>query len=211
VVAALSREHGEGLVRAILGRVLIIGALGLLGVLAVVWGTAGPAVAHTDLVATEPAPGATVTTLTAVRLRFSEDLRPEFAMVVITGPDGARVATGSPAVLGRQIALPVAVIPAGTYTVAYRVLSADGHPVEGSWALTYAPDGPAPAAPSAPSVPAPPVPPAAGEDPTVTGGASPWTIGIWGVSGGVLAGAALAGAGLVRRRRTRDDDRREVR
>ena len=33
-----------------------------------------------------------------------------------------------------------ATAPAGPYTVAYRVLSADGHPISGSFAFTFTPD-----------------------------------------------------------------------
>ena len=188
-------------------------------VVAVLAGLAGaePAAAHAKLVAADPARDATVTSLAAVRLRFSEVLRPEFSTVAVTATDGARVVSGSPAVAGTEISVPVTVTGAGPYTVAYRVLSADGHPVEGSYAVTFAPP-PAPSqAVSPPAAAATPLPttrpasPSAGEEAGAGGsrtaaeeaggggGAS-----LLGVGGGLLACAALASAGLVWRRRMRD-------
>ena len=35
--------------------------------------------------------------------------------------------------------MPVMLGEGGEYTVAYRVVSADGHPIEGSWSFTYEP------------------------------------------------------------------------
>jgi copper resistance protein C len=70
-----------------------------------------------------------------VSLTFSENVRAP-AYVVVTGPDGRRVDDGSARILNATVTehlKPTA--PAGSYIVAYRVVSADGHPVEAQ--LTY--------------------------------------------------------------------------
>ena len=84
---------------------------------------------------------------------FNEELQPEFAAMTVVGPDGNLWSAGDPQVTGAVIAVGVRPLgPAGTYTVNYRVTSADGHPVSGSWSfrLTVALNGtPGPAAKSA--------------------------------------------------------------
>ena len=167
---------------------------------------AGPALAHTKLVAADPAQDATVTSFEAVRLRFTEPLRPEFSALAVTATNGAPVVSGSAAVTGTEITVPVTVTDGGSYTVAYRVLSADGHPVEGSYAVTFAPAPPS-AASASPSA----AEPSAAEPSNVaTSGtaadgarAGGGTV-LVGFGAGLLGCAALAGAGLVWRRRMRE-------
>ena len=180
---------------------------------------AGPAAAHTELVAAEPPQDATVTALEVVRLRFTDPLRQEFSTVAVTAADGARVDSGSTAVTGTEITVPVAVTGGGSYTVAYRVLSADGHPVEGSYAVIFAPPPPpaASAAAPPPTSMATPPPTTRSASPTASdepGGGASGTVAeqadagggmsLVGVGGGLLSCAALVGAGLVWRRRMRD-------
>ena len=171
-------------------------------------GTAAPAAAHIDLVAAEPSQDATVASLDVVRLRFSGPLRPEFATLAVTGADGARVDSGSPAVAGVEISVPVNVTAAGPYTVAYRVLSPDGHPVEGSYAVTYAPppSSPPPSSPS-PSSAAPPTRPPddLAATPTAVDDDNDGSAPIRVAAGGLLACVAVAGAWLGWRSRVRDD------
>ena len=70
-----------------------------------------------------------------MELTFDEDIDGS-AYVVVTAPDGSRVGQGEPQVLGNTVTEPLdAVGLAGTYTLAYRVVSTDGHPVSGE--LTY--------------------------------------------------------------------------
>jgi methionine-rich copper-binding protein CopC len=168
------------------------------------------------LAAAEPARDATVSSLTAVRLRFTDPLRPEFSTVAVTATDDARVVSGSPAVAGTEITVPVTVTGGGSYTVAYRVLSADGHPVEGSYAVSLAPQpAPHPGPPStSAAVPAstPPSPPPSTEPTEVVPTGTAWTATGAGVGGTALVGVgtglvvctALLGAGLVWRRRRRE-------
>ena len=159
-------------------------------------GLAWPAAAHAELVTTQPAAGAPVTTVDSVRLSFSEALAPEFSTLAVIGPGGVRVESGASTVSGAEISVPVKVTAAGAYTVSYRVLSADGHPIEGSYALSHAPTTVTTAGPAQPSSgpPATPIPaPAPTPSPAAT----------WGMGGGVL-GSAAAVVGLAWYRRTKD-------
>ncbi|BBX54523.1 MULTISPECIES: copper resistance CopC family protein [Mycolicibacterium] len=128
----------------------------------------GVAAAHTSLVGSDPVNGATVASpLTAVVLNFSEEINPAFADVAVTSADGRNWVSGSASVEGTRltVALGPDRLTDGLYTVGYRVVSADGHPVSGSYSFTIAGVGeqpsptvaPSPAAPSTdePSVPAP--------------------------------------------------------
>ena len=75
---------------------------------------------------------------------FNEALQPQFAAMTVVGPDGNLWSTGDPQVDGAVISVGVRPLgPSGTYTVNYRVTSADGHVVSGSWSfrLTVASTG----------------------------------------------------------------------
>ena len=93
----------------------------------------GPAAAHAALVSSDPSDGARLDAAPAkVKLEFSENVATP-AYVVITAPNGSRVKTGTPDVLDRTVTARVAAVGIkGTYSMSYRVVSADGHPVEGT-------------------------------------------------------------------------------
>ena len=116
---------------------------------------AGAASAHATRVATDPVENTELTqTPQKVSTMFSEAMQPEFAAMTVVGPDGNLWSTGDPQVEGAVLSVGVRPLgPSGTYTVNYRVTSADGHVVSGSWSfrLTVAGTGtPGPSA-SAPS------------------------------------------------------------
>jgi copper resistance protein C len=96
------------------------------------------AFAHARLLSSDPAGGATVAqTPQRVTLTFSEPIESDFAQVQVTGPDGVRVDAGAPEVAGDVVAVPLQPLSqSGAYNVAFRVVSADGHPVEASFAFT---------------------------------------------------------------------------
>ena len=101
--------------------------------------------------ATEPAENAVLTTSPdRVSATFNERLQTTFAAMTVVGPDGNMWSTGAPTVQGAVVGVGLRPLgPAGTYTVNYRVTSADGHVVSGSWSfrLTVAGTGsPGPAA-----------------------------------------------------------------
>lgn len=117
-------------------------------------GGASPAVAHNELIGSDPPDGATVASSPSqVRLTFDLPLKPGFSTVTVTGPDSSQWQAGPPAEAGAVVSAPVRALgPAGQYTIAYRVLSADGHPVRGAVRFTLATPGPGTAAAwSAPS------------------------------------------------------------
>lgn len=92
-------------------------------------GAATPAGAHASLVGSNPKDGASLTTApTVVTLRYDENVR-DPSVVIVKGPDGKRVDTGGTTVLDNKASVKVDVRQAGEYTVAFRVISADGHPV----------------------------------------------------------------------------------
>ncbi|PTA45561.1 copper resistance CopC family protein [Micromonospora sp. RP3T] len=101
---------------------------------------ATPASAHNALQTATPAQDARLTTApTSVTLRFIQQLNPEFTTIVLSDADRRKVPTGAPAVGGTTGTITVdQPLPNGTYTVAYRVVSADGHPVQGSYRFTVA-------------------------------------------------------------------------
>lgn len=114
-------------------------ALGLLLALlgAVVTLTAGPAAAHATRVAADPAENAVLNAGPArVSATFNERLQTTFAAVAVVGPDGNLWSSGDAQVQGAVVSVALRPLgPAGTYTVNYRVTSADGHVVTGSWSF----------------------------------------------------------------------------
>ena len=94
-------------------------------------GTA-PAYAHTALVFSNPGDDSNVAALPeTIVLEFSETIQ-EPAFVVVTDADGTKLHRGSPTVDGMTVRQPVkAATTSGKHTIAYRVVSADGHPVTG--------------------------------------------------------------------------------
>jgi methionine-rich copper-binding protein CopC len=151
---------------------------------------AGPASAHAELTATTPAQGATVTRLPAqVSLTFSEPVARPVA-VVVTGPDGATVSGGGPRIDGGTVTQPVTgSAAAGRYTVSYRAVSDDGHPVSGTVSFMVGDTA---------------------ADPAVTEPAEPAEAGIdtgllaW-LVGGVLAALAVCAVAVTRLAHGRDD------
>jgi copper resistance protein C len=116
---------------------------------------AGAASAHATRVATDPVENTQLSKAPQkVSAMFSEALQTEFAAMTVVGPDGNLWSNGDPQVDGAVLSVGVRPLgPSGTYTVNYRVTSADGHVVSGSWSfrLTVASTGtPGPSA-SAPS------------------------------------------------------------
>jgi methionine-rich copper-binding protein CopC len=95
-----------------------------------------PADAHASLVSTSPKDGSRIATAPpSVELRFSEDVGEAF--VAVTAPDGTKVKTSHAHISGPRVAADLAASDQrGPYTVAYRVVSADGHPVSDTFRFT---------------------------------------------------------------------------
>ena len=121
--------------------------------------------AHSGLLSSTPANGATVDSFESVTLRFTEAVRSRLATVVLTTENDRPISMATPSVLGSEVTARLAPsaggrLPAGLYIVSYRVVSADGHPVTGSLAFTVAGSAsPNPSStPSSSTAAAPPTP-----------------------------------------------------
>ncbi|HKE67166.1 MAG TPA: copper resistance protein CopC [Micromonosporaceae bacterium] len=121
---------------------LLVGVVaGLFGVFAF---PAGAAQAHAALIRTVPAQGSIVLTAPSeIVITFSEVVQPVPSRITVISPEGKRIESGPPRVVGDDMHIPVRTdVPGGTYLVSYRVISADSHPVGGGF--TYSVGAPSP-------------------------------------------------------------------
>ncbi|MEU8395954.1 copper resistance protein CopC [Nonomuraea sp. NPDC048892] len=112
----------------------------LLLALAAVGVAGAPAQAHNVLISSDPRDGSTLAASPErVTLVFDQAVRQGYAQVGVTGADGSSWADGSPEVAAERVSVKVRPLPGGgSYTVGYRILSADGHPVTGKISFTLA-------------------------------------------------------------------------
>ena len=98
----------------------------------------GPASAHDELIATDPAVDATVEQApTSVTPTFRAAVLRTGAAIEVSGPDGASWSTGDVGISGATVNREMrSGAPAGRYAVAWRVVAADGHPVSGQFGFT---------------------------------------------------------------------------
>ncbi|MFH0243284.1 copper resistance protein CopC [Streptomyces sp. HK10] len=120
-----------------------LGVLGVLGVLsALLLGGAAPAAAHATLTGSDPARGTVVDEAPRqVTLTFSESVSPADDAIRVLAPDGGRVDTEEPRDLsaGGGIRHGTGLrdgLPDGTYTVVWKAVSADSHPVSGAFTFS---------------------------------------------------------------------------
>jgi methionine-rich copper-binding protein CopC len=145
------------------GRALAVLAAVLLACAALL--VAAPhASAHNALLGTDPADGSSLATPpTHITLTFDQPAQALGTEIVVLGPDGAAVSTGTPELVDNTVAQALAAdLPAGAYTVQWRVTSADGHPLSGELAFTATAGAPVATAPVTPE----PIEPTA--EPTMT-------------------------------------------
>lgn len=158
-------------------RVAAVLLLTLLGVL----GLATPAFAHNQLTSSNPKDKASIDAGPGeIVLTFDQPVQAGEGLntVAITSENGDHWEGGVAEVASNVVTTPVRELgPAGVYTIAYRVISADGHPVDGklTFTLSEASDG----------TPAPPPADSAADD---SGGVPIW---VW-IGGAVV----VLGAGL---------------
>ena len=141
--------------------------------------TAGAASAHAARVSVDPAENATLSVGPArVSATFNEQLQTTFAAMTVVGPDGNLWSSGQPQVQGAVVSRGVRPLgPSGSYTVNYRVTSADGHVVSGSWSFRLTTPGT--------GLPGPP----AGGSETATDDVPVWPFAVGALV--LVAGAAL--------------------
>ncbi|WP_439957301.1 copper resistance CopC family protein [Nocardia inohanensis] len=166
---------------------LLVTGMALLG--------SGVASAHSAAIGSDPADGAQIDASPArVTVTFNEDLQASFPSMTVTGPDGNLWSKGQPKVEGATVSIEVGELgPAGEYKIAYRVTSADGHPVKGtrSFTLTKAGNG----------TPGPKADSSAKSGDSDDGGVPLWVFiaGAVVLFGGGLAFALLGGRGKQRK------------
>ncbi len=110
----------------------------LISVLALALAISQPANAHDELVSQSPAQGETVSAgVIDIRLEFSD---PPLALedgsgneIFVTGPNGAIKYAGCLPIEGNFGVLTADLDQVGTHTVAWRVVSSDGHPISGEF------------------------------------------------------------------------------
>lgn len=97
-----------------------------------------PASAHSTLLSASPEDGSELSEPPeAVVLTFNEDITDLGSDIVVTGPDGDDATSDETAIDGTEVSRPLADdLPAGEYTITWRVVSADGHPISGEFTFT---------------------------------------------------------------------------
>ncbi|MGN2642130.1 MULTISPECIES: copper resistance CopC family protein [Nocardia] len=158
--------------------------------------TGATASAHSELEGSDPAPSAVLdTTPTAVTLTFNQRIAQQFATVsVMGGPADEQWVAQGVTVDGPTVRATLRPgLPAGQFTVGYRVVSADGHPITGSYGFTVtalAAPSPSAGAAALDTAAAPPPAPATADTKTDTDTGFPilWVLAL----AGVLIAAGLA-------------------
>jgi copper transport protein len=112
---------------ALLGGLLLGFAFVLLG--------AAPASAHASLSGTDPPQNAVLASAPrSVTLTFTEGVRAVSQRIKVIGPDRSVVSEGASTATGTKLTIPLrANAGNGTYLVTFRVISADSHPIGGSF------------------------------------------------------------------------------
>lgn len=105
----------------------------LAGALALGWQT--PALAHDQLVSSDPKDGAALDEAPGqIVLTYNNPVQASFATVAVTGPGGTNIAEGKPQVVDSKVTQALkSEAPTGTYEVSWRVVSSDGHPIDGTF------------------------------------------------------------------------------
>lgn len=99
--------------------------------------------AHSVVTGSDPADGSQVEQgPEQVSISFNEVPQSQFATLNVVGPDGNLWSKGDPRIEGQSIVVDVGELgPIGDYTIAYRVTSADGHPISGTIGFTLTKEG----------------------------------------------------------------------
>ncbi|QQQ78477.1 copper resistance protein CopC [Saccharothrix sp. 6-C] len=145
-------------------------ALSALLALLVLFGVSPQAQAHTELVSSDPASGASLPQRpTLLKLTFTEPVPAESAQITVLAADGSAWPTGEVTADGATLTVPLpeSGSPAGQHTVRWTVESLDGDFVDGTFAFTVTAP---PAAQQPPAATTPAAPPA-----VTSGDAAPTT------------------------------------
>ena len=126
-VAALPAQRNRGLVARLLSALV-------LALVALCW-SASPASAHDEHVGTE-FELADDGSIESVVLSFSAVILDVGTEIQLTGPDGADATDGEPVQAGRDVTQALQPdLAEGIYDVVWRVVSSDGHPIDGAFSF----------------------------------------------------------------------------
>jgi copper resistance protein C len=116
--------------------------------LSVAAGKEGLVAMHNELLGTDPPYGARLDVGPArIILTFDLPAQRGFSTLIVTGPDHNQWQAGPATEDATTVSAPLRPLgPAGEYTVAWRIVSADGHPVHGTYPFTLTTPGPGTAA-----------------------------------------------------------------
>ncbi|WP_170222913.1 copper resistance CopC family protein [Nonomuraea turkmeniaca] len=183
--------------------------------------TPTPALAHDALKSSSPAKNAQVSAASLEEIELEYTASVKFPFVVLHDAKGAQVPLGKPRLAGPKVIADVTEpLAPGPYVIAWRVVSSDGHPIEGE--IPFRVKGSPSPAPttgestiSASQIPSPPSwaagspapaaepPPAGGTSPAASAGVPGW---IW----GGLAALVVLGAFVLLRGARRGPERGNV-
>ena len=120
-------------------KALVVAAIALLSLL-----IAAPiASAHSQVTGYSPADGSSLDASPGTAsVSFNEVPQSQFATLNVVGPDGNIWSKGDARIEGQSVVVDVGELgPTGEYTLAYRITSADGHPVSGTATFTLTQEG----------------------------------------------------------------------
>ncbi|OZE02501.1 hypothetical protein CH249_11805 [Rhodococcus sp. 05-2255-3B1] len=140
-----------------------------------------PAAAHATLQSSNPAENSVLDAAPdEVTLTFNQSVQSNFATVTVVGADGTQWGASDPVVDGSTVTVDLDGLgAAGEYTIGYRVVSADGHPITGSIPFQLTQASPTSAATAATAVPAPTeTTPTAAEEPEDSSGFPIWIVAV---------------------------------
>lgn len=102
---------------------------------AIVFFTASPVLAHDALKSSSPAKDAKVASVKEITLEYTGRVR--FPFVVLHDKAGRTVGVGAPRLAGTKVFADVTQpVRPGSYVIGWRVVSSDGHPIEGEIPFT---------------------------------------------------------------------------
>ncbi|MDN5559634.1 MAG: copper resistance protein CopC [Ruaniaceae bacterium] len=114
----------------------------LFGAALIVLGSALPAAAHDQLIASSPAEGEVLSESPAlIELEFNAEIIDASPAMIIQDDAGETIDQPVPTVDGRFVRAPFPEIAAGPYRLNWSVVSSDGHRIEGTIAFTLAGGG----------------------------------------------------------------------
>jgi methionine-rich copper-binding protein CopC len=116
----------------------LLAAATALGIVLAATTAIAPASAHDELVSSTPTADAALDPApTEVVLTYSDNILEVGVEVAVTDADGAEWVADAPVVDGPTVTVPLTSgMPGGAYTVEWRVVSSDGHPISGTIPFT---------------------------------------------------------------------------